>query len=982
VTDFDRPDEVLNDDELQVEFDAGNIRIDISGGQLTSADTTKTLEQSKAIVQPIHDLDIRHNLAGTTAPAAGDDEDDGYAVGSLWVDTTNDTFYVCSDSASGAAVWVGAGGTWAGVLASGNESGGTDAVMTAGDELRGVDQAAATGDDLVMRGGDHTGASGFTFNGGDVVIDGGDTNSTNGNSKGGDVLITAGVASGSSADGGDVVISGGQPIGLGFSGGGSVTLRGADGSTAGGNSPGGDVTIICGDGQTASAAGGDFTVTGGDSPTGTGNAGNISLTAGFNVGAGLANSGGDVSISAGDSNGRSGDVTITSGNNTDTVNTNNAIGNISIGTGTATGTATNWTGGSIDISCNGSTTGGVVGGNLSLSAGDTGTSSQDGGDVAITAGNTFGFNGRQGGHITLTGGTENNGNAFSLGGSVFMIPGTSVSGDPGQVFIQGTGSMAMLERASAAGMGIYVPVAGYGRWWVRNDGPNVPMFTDDAGTDWVLNATGATDLQGAYEGGNTIDVSTTYGTVEIAGTADDATPVMTISSGAHTGPAAGRVLAIDTDNNALGDALFINNIGSGNGLLVQDNGTDNLAITGAGAVAVTPTSGQDCTITTDAAGDVDINAGTNCTIDAAFGFISLDATGASNFTCSSGDLTLSTSDTASPSDVNVTAGTATGATNEGGYVNVTAGGGNTTGDGGQANLAAGIGGLTGNGGKASVVGGAGGGTSGNGGLAVVQGGSVTDGIGGGVNITGVNGVGTNKSGGVVNIDAGNSTGTTAGAAINVMAGDGSVSSVGGAVNIDGGAGRTGGDVVITSGAPLGVLAAGNVRIIAEKSGGAAGQIFLTTESDDTADAPIELNTQSGFSGQGAEHRTHGTSDAVTNGTSNQLVVNIRSTGGNGKNLKVKARVTAVDASDDANVVSYSYEGDFYSSGGTTVAFTAFRDQNYAVGSANFTSNVSFNLGISGSTIRLEVSNAGGSGTEDFTLNITSMFVVQVGGAAS
>lgn len=32
------------------------------------------------------------------------------------------------------------------------------------------------------------------------------------------------------------------------------------------------------------------------------------------------------------------------------------------------------------------------------------------------------------------------------------------------------------------------PAAGSGQFWVRNDVPNVPMFTDDNGVDWVLNA--------------------------------------------------------------------------------------------------------------------------------------------------------------------------------------------------------------------------------------------------------------------------------------------------------------------------------------------------------------------------------------------------------------------------------------------------------------------------------------------------------------
>lgn len=45
------------------------------------------------------------NLAGTTAPTAGDDTGDGYSVGSRWYDTTNDKEYVCLDATAAAAVW-------------------------------------------------------------------------------------------------------------------------------------------------------------------------------------------------------------------------------------------------------------------------------------------------------------------------------------------------------------------------------------------------------------------------------------------------------------------------------------------------------------------------------------------------------------------------------------------------------------------------------------------------------------------------------------------------------------------------------------------------------------------------------------------------------------------------------------------------------------------------------------------------------------
>lgn len=41
----------------------------------------------------------------TTAPTVGDDNLDGYVVGSIWVDVTNDILYVCLDASTGAAVW-------------------------------------------------------------------------------------------------------------------------------------------------------------------------------------------------------------------------------------------------------------------------------------------------------------------------------------------------------------------------------------------------------------------------------------------------------------------------------------------------------------------------------------------------------------------------------------------------------------------------------------------------------------------------------------------------------------------------------------------------------------------------------------------------------------------------------------------------------------------------------------------------------------
>lgn len=46
-----------------------------------------------------------HKVNGTTAPTTGDDTGDGYVVGSHWLDTTNDVFYIALDVTLGAAVW-------------------------------------------------------------------------------------------------------------------------------------------------------------------------------------------------------------------------------------------------------------------------------------------------------------------------------------------------------------------------------------------------------------------------------------------------------------------------------------------------------------------------------------------------------------------------------------------------------------------------------------------------------------------------------------------------------------------------------------------------------------------------------------------------------------------------------------------------------------------------------------------------------------
>lgn len=53
---------------------------------------------------------LKVNLAGASAPDADNDSSEGYAVGSMWVDTINHEVYTCTDASVGAANWLNTSG--------------------------------------------------------------------------------------------------------------------------------------------------------------------------------------------------------------------------------------------------------------------------------------------------------------------------------------------------------------------------------------------------------------------------------------------------------------------------------------------------------------------------------------------------------------------------------------------------------------------------------------------------------------------------------------------------------------------------------------------------------------------------------------------------------------------------------------------------------------------------------------------------------
>jgi hypothetical protein len=49
---------------------------------------------------------VKSNLGAAVDPTVGDDSADGYAPGSVWVNNTANTVFICADAAVGAAVWI------------------------------------------------------------------------------------------------------------------------------------------------------------------------------------------------------------------------------------------------------------------------------------------------------------------------------------------------------------------------------------------------------------------------------------------------------------------------------------------------------------------------------------------------------------------------------------------------------------------------------------------------------------------------------------------------------------------------------------------------------------------------------------------------------------------------------------------------------------------------------------------------------------
>jgi hypothetical protein len=88
--------EILNDDELNTEVDAGNIVLKIDGAANLTAVQSQIYMRSDGTLQ---------NNVTTTAPGVGDDGVAGYTPRSIWIDTVGGAAYINLANGTGTAVW-------------------------------------------------------------------------------------------------------------------------------------------------------------------------------------------------------------------------------------------------------------------------------------------------------------------------------------------------------------------------------------------------------------------------------------------------------------------------------------------------------------------------------------------------------------------------------------------------------------------------------------------------------------------------------------------------------------------------------------------------------------------------------------------------------------------------------------------------------------------------------------------------------------
>ena len=106
------PDAIARDSELHSHSNKAQLDLLTDGDHDARTDNPHVVTKAQVGLSSVENL--KANLVASVAPTANEDSGDGYAVGSVWIDTTADKAYICADATVAAAVWkettVAAGG--------------------------------------------------------------------------------------------------------------------------------------------------------------------------------------------------------------------------------------------------------------------------------------------------------------------------------------------------------------------------------------------------------------------------------------------------------------------------------------------------------------------------------------------------------------------------------------------------------------------------------------------------------------------------------------------------------------------------------------------------------------------------------------------------------------------------------------------------------------------------------------------------------
>jgi hypothetical protein len=147
--------------------------------------------------------DRRENYGATTSPTTGDDAADGYIRGSVWIDTSADRVFFCTNPAAGAATWVEAGVGGAGAT---SVFGRTGAVVAVDGDYT-ADQIDDGEDKLLMTPAERTTLAAISFPAKVIPLAGTGSDEDNANIRAAIVAIKA------SGQPGEILMSGDFKIG-------------------------------------------------------------------------------------------------------------------------------------------------------------------------------------------------------------------------------------------------------------------------------------------------------------------------------------------------------------------------------------------------------------------------------------------------------------------------------------------------------------------------------------------------------------------------------------------------------------------------------------------------------------------------------------------------------------------------------------------------------------------------------------------------